>query len=148
MVLFLVNSTTSSVSSTKYDPDLLRSDVALARNRVARLKRELEQVNLEMQYKQQGLERTHQVWLHLLIFHFVQLKYNDMRQKKFKTHSHKELFCLGSIFIDASLDAQLKFSFISIVYIQSGHVDVFDFPCVLRDHMHLIEVGTIFLKNI
>ena len=52
-----MNSTTSSVSSTKYDPDLLRSDVALARNRVARLKRELEQINMEMQYKQQGVDR-------------------------------------------------------------------------------------------
>ena len=55
--LIPVNSTTSSVSSTKYDPDLLRSDVALARNRVARLKRELEQINMEMQYKQQGVDR-------------------------------------------------------------------------------------------
>ena len=52
-----MNSTTSSVSSTKYDPDLLRSDVNLARNRVARLKRELEQINMEMQYKQQGVDR-------------------------------------------------------------------------------------------
>ena len=55
--LISVNSTTSSVSSTKYDPELLRSDVALARNRVARLKRELEQINMEMQYKQQGVDR-------------------------------------------------------------------------------------------
>lgn len=46
----------SSVGSTKYDPDLLKSDVNLARNRVARLKRELEQIQAEMVYKEQGVE--------------------------------------------------------------------------------------------
>ena len=50
-----VNST-SSVGSTKFDPDLIKADVILARKRVARLKRELEQIRTEMQYKQKGLE--------------------------------------------------------------------------------------------
>lgn len=54
-VFFPVNSN-SSVGSTKYDPDLLKSDVNLARNRVARLKRELEQIQAEMVYKEQGVE--------------------------------------------------------------------------------------------
>ncbi|XP_062572107.1 protein WWC2-like isoform X1 [Saccostrea cucullata] len=51
----------SSVGSTKYDPDLLKSDVHLARNRVARLKRELEQIRAEMVYKEQGVETLAQV---------------------------------------------------------------------------------------
>ncbi|EEB17221.1 myosin-2 heavy chain, non muscle, putative [Pediculus humanus corporis] len=46
----------SNVSSTKYDPDLLKSDVALARNRVSRLKRELEQIKTEMTCTQRGVE--------------------------------------------------------------------------------------------
>lgn len=46
----------SSVGSTKYDPDLIKADVVLAKKRVARLKHELEQIRAEMQYKQKGLE--------------------------------------------------------------------------------------------
>ncbi|KAG5886982.1 hypothetical protein JTB14_006623 [Gonioctena quinquepunctata] len=42
--------------STKYDPDLLKSDVALAKNRVSRLKCELEQIRNEMTYTQRGVE--------------------------------------------------------------------------------------------
>ncbi|XP_031341164.1 protein kibra isoform X2 [Photinus pyralis] len=48
-------SSTSSVS-TKYDPDLLKSDVAMAKNRVSRLKRELEQIRNEMNCTQRGVE--------------------------------------------------------------------------------------------
>ncbi|XP_060530256.1 protein kibra isoform X2 [Cylas formicarius] len=48
-------STTSSVS-TKYDPDLLKSDVAMAKNRVSRLKSELEQIRNEMNFTQRGVE--------------------------------------------------------------------------------------------
>ncbi len=50
-----VNSTSSSVS-TKYDPDLLKADVALAKNRVSRLKQELEQISTDVFYKEKGLE--------------------------------------------------------------------------------------------
>ncbi|CAG5135569.1 unnamed protein product, partial [Candidula unifasciata] len=46
----------SSVGSTKYDPDLLKQDVNLARSRVARLKRELEQIRAEVSYKERGVE--------------------------------------------------------------------------------------------
>uniref|UniRef100_A0A8D8UYC3 Protein kibra n=1 Tax=Cacopsylla melanoneura TaxID=428564 RepID=A0A8D8UYC3_9HEMI len=46
----------SSSASTKYDVDLLKSDVALARDRVSRLKRELEQIRTEMNYTQRGVE--------------------------------------------------------------------------------------------
>ncbi|KAG8235590.1 hypothetical protein J437_LFUL016189 [Ladona fulva] len=49
-------SSSSSNVSTKYDPDLLRSDVAHARSRVSRLKRELEQIRTEMSYTQKGVE--------------------------------------------------------------------------------------------
>ena len=42
--------------STKYDPDLLKSDVALAHNRVSRLKRELEQIRAEMKSTKRGVE--------------------------------------------------------------------------------------------
>jgi hypothetical protein len=51
----LVCSSSSSVS-TKYDPDLLKSDVALARNRVSRLKQELEQIRAEMNCTQRGVD--------------------------------------------------------------------------------------------
>ncbi|KAE8746785.1 hypothetical protein FOCC_FOCC006533 [Frankliniella occidentalis] len=46
----------SSSVSTKYDPDLLKSDVALAQNRVSRLKRELEQIRAEVTSTQRGVE--------------------------------------------------------------------------------------------
>ena len=46
----------SSVGSTKYDPDLLKADVNLAKKRVERLKHELAQIGAEMHYKQRGLE--------------------------------------------------------------------------------------------
>ncbi|CAG9762587.1 unnamed protein product [Ceutorhynchus assimilis] len=48
-------STTSTIS-TKYDPDLLKSDVAMAKNRVSRLKSELEQIRNEMNFTQRGVE--------------------------------------------------------------------------------------------
>ncbi|XP_013775093.1 protein kibra-like [Limulus polyphemus] len=46
----------SSSSVTKYDPDLLKVDVAVARERVERLRQELSQICTEMHYKEQGLE--------------------------------------------------------------------------------------------
>lgn len=54
-VKFSVCSTTSIIS-TKYDPDLLKSDVAMAKNRVSRLKSELEQIRNEMNFTQRGVE--------------------------------------------------------------------------------------------
>lgn len=51
----------SSVGSTKYDPDLLKQDVNHAKNRVARLKRELEQIGVEMTYKERGVETLSKV---------------------------------------------------------------------------------------
>lgn len=53
--VYVVCSSTSSVS-TKYDPDLLKSDVAMAKNRVSRLKSELEQIKTEMTYTQRGVD--------------------------------------------------------------------------------------------
>jgi len=52
---------TSSTSSTKYDPDLLKSDVHHAKARVQRLRRELANINSEMDYKQKGVETLHNV---------------------------------------------------------------------------------------
>ena len=58
-ISFAVNST-GSVASTKYDPDLLKSDVIHARSRVARLRRELSNIQSEMNYKRQGVETLEQ----------------------------------------------------------------------------------------
>lgn len=52
---------TSSSSSTRFDPQLLRSDVCRARHRVAMLKQELDQVRTEMQQREQGLEALKRV---------------------------------------------------------------------------------------
>lgn len=57
--VFTVNSAGSS-SSTKYDPDLLKADVALAKNRVARLRRDLEVVRAEFAYQQRGIDMLSQ----------------------------------------------------------------------------------------
>lgn len=51
---------TGSGSSTKYDPDLLKADVALAKNRVARLRRDLEVVRAEFAYQQRGIDMLSQ----------------------------------------------------------------------------------------
>ncbi len=58
-----MNSTGSAVSASssvgggsKYDPDLLKSDVQHARARVHRLKRELAAIDQEMGYKQKGVD--------------------------------------------------------------------------------------------
>ena len=49
-------SSTTSSTSTKYDPDLLKSDVHHARARVSRLRCELANINSEMDYKQKGVD--------------------------------------------------------------------------------------------
>lgn len=56
-----MNSTCSTASSTKYDPDLLKSDVHHAKARVQRLRRELANINSEMDYKQKGVETLNNV---------------------------------------------------------------------------------------
>ncbi|ELT89303.1 hypothetical protein CAPTEDRAFT_225766 [Capitella teleta] len=45
----------NSTTSTKYDPDLLKADVALARNRVSRLNHEVAQADAEVKFSEQGL---------------------------------------------------------------------------------------------
>ncbi|CAH1778285.1 unnamed protein product [Owenia fusiformis] len=52
---------TSSVGSTKYDPDLLKADVHLAKKRIARLRGELQQIRTEMSYKERGVETLTQI---------------------------------------------------------------------------------------
>ena len=54
--LYIVNSTSSNTSSTKYDPDLLKADVIHAKSRVQRLRRELASIDAEVSYKQRGVE--------------------------------------------------------------------------------------------
>ncbi|ESO90610.1 hypothetical protein LOTGIDRAFT_178825 [Lottia gigantea] len=51
----------SSVGSTKYDPDLLKADVTHAKDRVARLKWELQQISAEMQQQERGVEKLTRV---------------------------------------------------------------------------------------
>jgi len=55
-----LNSTTST-TSTKYDPDLLKADVAHARARVQRLRRELANIHSEVEYKSKGVETLNTV---------------------------------------------------------------------------------------
>lgn len=64
--MFAVCSSTSSLS-TKYDPDLLKCDVALARKRVSRLKEELELIRNELKCTQRGVDT-----LARLVFFFLQ----------------------------------------------------------------------------
>ncbi|KAG1662523.1 Protein kibra [Nymphon striatum] len=47
----------TSNTSTKYDPDLLKADVSLAKRRVSRLKQELEQLKSEVRCKEEGFEK-------------------------------------------------------------------------------------------
>ena len=56
-----VNSTSSNTSAStttnnKYDPDLLKADVIHAKSRVQRLRRELASIDAEVSYKQRGVE--------------------------------------------------------------------------------------------
>lgn len=55
-----VNSNASCGSTGKYDHDVIKAEVALARTRLARLKRELQQVESDMQYKERGLQTLSQ----------------------------------------------------------------------------------------
>ena len=57
--LILVRSSTSS-AGTKYDPDLLKSDVDLSRKRVQRLKHEIAEIQSQMRYKEMGVESLSQ----------------------------------------------------------------------------------------
>ena len=54
-ILFLAVNSTVSSASTRYDPDLLRSEVMMAKERVMRLRGEMEQVECEVASKQRGL---------------------------------------------------------------------------------------------
>lgn len=58
-----LSSSTMSVASkaSSLDPDLLRSDVGRAKHRVARLRRELDQVRSEVHQREQGLEALRRV---------------------------------------------------------------------------------------
>lgn len=51
----LVCSSTSSCS-TKFDPELLRADLTLAKERVYRLRKELARIQTEMTYTQKGVD--------------------------------------------------------------------------------------------
>lgn len=49
-----VCSSTTSISS-KYDPELLKADLAVSKERVRRLKQELAQINSEISFTQRGV---------------------------------------------------------------------------------------------
>ncbi|XP_022253265.1 protein kibra-like [Limulus polyphemus] len=51
-----MSSFSSGSSGRKYDPELLKAEVALAHERVAKLKQELSQIRTVLHYKEQGLE--------------------------------------------------------------------------------------------
>ncbi|XP_070613587.1 protein WWC2 isoform X2 [Erythrolamprus reginae] len=51
----------SSSSSTKYDPDILKAEISTIRLRVKKLKRELLQMKQELLYKEQGYETLQQI---------------------------------------------------------------------------------------
>lgn len=53
--LLLIEPTLAS-GATKYDPDLLKSEVDLSRKRVDRLRSELAQIEVHMKYKEMGVE--------------------------------------------------------------------------------------------
>lgn len=79
---FTVYSSSSSLI-TKYDPDLLKSDVAHARSRVSRLKRELEQIRTEMNCTQRGVNTLARYNMYkpynrrqVFILIFIQIIYN------------------------------------------------------------------------
>lgn len=51
----------ASSCSTKFDPDLLRADLVLAKERVYRLRKEMARIQTEMTYTQKGVETLHGV---------------------------------------------------------------------------------------
>ncbi|XP_067106436.1 LOW QUALITY PROTEIN: protein WWC2-like [Osmerus mordax] len=51
----------SSSSSTKYDPDILKADISTTKVRVNKLKRELTQMKQELLYKEQGFQTLQQI---------------------------------------------------------------------------------------
>ncbi|XP_071412387.1 protein WWC2 isoform X2 [Pithys albifrons albifrons] len=51
----------SSSSSTKYDPDILKAEITTTRLRVKKLKRELSQMKQELLYKEEGFETLQQI---------------------------------------------------------------------------------------
>uniref|UniRef100_A0A8C4QR70 WW domain-containing protein n=1 Tax=Eptatretus burgeri TaxID=7764 RepID=A0A8C4QR70_EPTBU len=50
-----------SSTSSKYDPEILKADIAEMKARVCRLKRELESMKQELYYKQQGFETLQEI---------------------------------------------------------------------------------------
>lgn len=53
--LFPVCSSNSSIN-TRHDPELLKAELAMAKERVWRLKRELLQINSDITYTQRGVD--------------------------------------------------------------------------------------------
>ncbi|KRY22533.1 Protein kibra, partial [Trichinella patagoniensis] len=52
----LANSSSCTSIASRHDPELLRSEIKMARQRLARLRREEKQVQCELKYKQQGID--------------------------------------------------------------------------------------------
>ena len=67
-ILFSVNSSCSSASASKYDPDLLKSEVLHAKSRVQRLRRELANIDAEVAYQQQGVDTLAKYVLFIVYF--------------------------------------------------------------------------------
>lgn len=56
LICFLVVCSSNSSISTKNDPELLKAELAIAKERVWRLKRELLQINSDITYTQRGVD--------------------------------------------------------------------------------------------
>ncbi|XP_041128631.1 protein WWC3-like isoform X2 [Polyodon spathula] len=56
-----ISSFSVSSSSTKYDPDQIKAEIARRRERLSRLKQELVQMKQELQYKEMGVETLQEI---------------------------------------------------------------------------------------
>lgn len=54
--MFHITVSSGGSSASRWDPDLLKTDVAMARNRVGRLKRELHQIKHEVANTEAGMQ--------------------------------------------------------------------------------------------
>lgn len=60
LIYIVAVSSVTSVTSIKHDPDLLKADIALAKNRVGRLGRELSEMKSQMKLNEAGVKTLQQ----------------------------------------------------------------------------------------
>ena len=69
-ISFSVSSSTNSINS-KYDPELLKADLALSKERVRRLKQELAQITSEISFTQRGVKTLYEYVLFVILLQLV-----------------------------------------------------------------------------